>query len=55
MNDKQWLDKLHHAYQVYSITHSGESVEHFITWLYQQYGILKPEIVVPNRMSTIKS
>jgi len=45
MNDMNWLDRVYLAYQVYSnkYTESDQSVEKFIQYLYQQYGIVHPE------------
>ena len=43
MNDKQWLERVTIAYKTYSQQKgSHSSVEDFITWLYQQYGIIEP-------------
>ena len=43
MNDKQWLERVTIAYNVYA-KEVGPSypIENFIDWLYQQYGIVKP-------------
>ena len=42
MIDKEWLEKVTIAYNVYSKTHSPQlQVEMFIQWLYKQYGIVQ--------------
>lgn len=41
MNDKEWLDKIIRAYDLYP--YPSKEIEAFITWLYTQYGIVKPE------------
>lgn len=42
MSDKEWLEKVTIAYRVYSKDVSPNlSVEQFINWLYQQYGIVQ--------------
>lgn len=42
--DKQWLDKVNHAYKVYENQYGKQSnVEEFITWLYKQYGYVQPK------------
>jgi hypothetical protein len=44
MNDKQWLERVTIAYKVYSQQVGPKlPVEDFITWLYQQYGIVEPK------------
>lgn len=45
MNDMTWLDRVWLVYRVYSERHkkSDQTVEHFIEYLYQQYGIVHPE------------
>jgi hypothetical protein len=44
MNDKEWLEKVSRAYEVYSKDISPQlQVEFFIAWLYKQYGIVLPE------------
>lgn len=43
MNDKQWLERVTIAYKEYARQRSPQlPVEQFIDWLYQQYGIVKP-------------
>jgi hypothetical protein len=44
MIDKDWLERVTIAYKVYT-REVGPSypIEHFIDWLYKQYGIVKPE------------
>ena len=43
MNDKQWLEKVSTAYQVYADTKEGPKldIERFIKWMYEQYGIVQ--------------
>jgi len=48
--DKIWLEKVSIAYEVYAIMLANQGfdsvdVEHFITWLYKQYGIVEPKKV----------
>ena len=44
MNDKQWLERVTIAYKEYSKQVSPSlPIEQFITWLYKQYGIVKPK------------
>lgn len=44
MNDKQWLEKVSIAYNVYTEQVGPNlSVETFIAWLYKQYGIVPPK------------
>lgn len=40
MNDKQWLERVAIAYKAYP--YPSKDIESFITWMYQQYGIVKP-------------
>jgi hypothetical protein len=40
MNDKQWLERVSIAYKAYP--YPNKDIEAFITWMYQQYGIIKP-------------
>ena len=44
MNDAQWLDRVWRAYQVYCerVPHVDRNIDHFVYWLYNQYGILPP-------------
>ena len=44
MNDKIWLDKVNHAYEIYISSNSLGTVDHFISWLYTQYGIVRPKV-----------
>jgi hypothetical protein len=40
MHDKEWLDKVERAFEVYERKFGGqEQVSLFIDWLFQQYGI----------------
>lgn len=41
MTDKEWLDKILLAYKTYP--YPNVSIEHFIKWLYEQYGVVTPE------------
>jgi hypothetical protein len=41
MIDKDWLERISIAYKVYPFP--SKEIEAFITWLYNQYGIVKPE------------
>jgi len=42
--DKEWLDRVYFAYyQVYKKQNPMGSIEHFIDWLYKQYGYVKPK------------
>lgn len=45
MNDAQWLDRVWRAYGVYvqRIPLKDRNIDHFISWLYQQYGIVFPD------------
>jgi hypothetical protein len=45
MNDKDWLDKVSVAYKVYQKEFNLNSIQlnHFISWLYSQYGIIPPK------------
>jgi len=45
MTDKEWLDKVYHAYKVYeqSVLYHERKLDDFIVWLYQQYGIIPPK------------
>lgn len=44
MNDAQWLDRVWKAYCVYKEQYDkhNQTVEHFVLYLYQQYGIVIP-------------
>ena len=43
MNDQQWLERITIAYKVYAKDVRPDfQIEQFIDWLYQQYGIVKP-------------
>ena len=44
MNDKQWLERVSIAYKAYT-KEVGPSypIEHFINWMYKQYGIVVPK------------
>lgn len=39
MSDKEWLEKIRHAYKSYG---ASVEVEDFVKWLYKQYGIVYP-------------
>lgn len=42
MIDREWLERITIAYQVYSEQHGvNTSIEDFISWLYKQYGIIE--------------
>ena len=41
VNDKDWLERISIAYKVYP--YPTKEIEAFIVWLYNQYGIVKPE------------
>lgn len=45
MNDMAWLDRVWLAYRVYNeqCHPADQTVENFIQYLYQQYGIVHPE------------
>ena len=45
MNDKDWLRKIRIAFKVYKNNkpEEAESIDRFIHWLYQQYGIVFDE------------
>jgi hypothetical protein len=44
INDKEWLERLLIGYKVYKEEHGGKAdVEHFIVWMYKQYGIVLPK------------
>ncbi len=44
MNDKEWLNRVLIAYQVYKEKNTdSESIKNFLLWLYQQYGIIVPD------------
>ena len=44
MNDKDMLNRITLAYQVYSKEVGPNlSIEQFIDWLYKQYGIVQPK------------
>ena len=40
MIEKDWLERIVIAYKVYP--YPNKDIEAFIEWLYQQYGIVKP-------------
>ena len=40
MIDKDWLNRVTIAYREYS--YPNKEIEAFITWLYEQYGIVPP-------------
>jgi hypothetical protein len=43
MKDKDWLEKVSIAYKVYSDQVGPKlPIEHFIAWMYRQYGIVEP-------------
>ena len=41
MIDKEWLERIEIAYRVYPFP--NKDIEKFISWLYNQYGIVKNE------------
>jgi hypothetical protein len=41
MTDKELLERLRIAYKVYP--NPSKEIESFISWMYQQYGIVLPE------------
>ena len=41
INDKDWLERISIAYQVYP--YPTKEIEAFVIWLYKQYGIVTPE------------
>jgi hypothetical protein len=41
LNDKDWLEKITVAYRAYP--YPNKDIESFITWIYQQYGIVQPK------------
>ena len=45
MNDKEWLDRVWLASRVYQqrVDQDQQRVEHFVQWLYREYGIVMPE------------
>lgn len=43
MNDKDWLNKVLVAYNVYVKAYPTGSVTDFVEWLYKQYGIQVPK------------
>jgi len=45
MNDMEWLDRVWKAYKVYKDVYypAEQSLDHFILYLYQQYGIVTPD------------
>ena len=44
MTDKDWLERVTIAYKEYSKQISPKiDVEQFISWLYEQYGIIEPK------------
>lgn len=45
MNDIKWLDRVWHAYSVYvkTIDQDRQSGEHFLRWLYREYGVMPPD------------
>ena len=40
-NDKDWLERVLVAYRAYQ--YPNKEIEAFISWLYQQYGIIEPK------------
>jgi len=44
MNDRDWLDRVWTGYKVYKeeVLYHEQALEHFILWLYKQYGIVPP-------------
>ena len=40
MNDKDWLERITIAYKFYP--YPSKDIEAFIAWMYEQYGIVKP-------------
>lgn len=44
MTDQEWLSKVWQAYRVYQETFVAHerNLNHFILWLYKQYGIIPP-------------
>lgn len=49
MNDKEWLDRVRLASRVYQeqFSQDQQSVEHFVRWLYREYGIVMPQLKEP--------
>jgi hypothetical protein len=44
MNDKEFLEKVNHLYNIYSNDIGPKlDIENFITWIYKQYGFLEPK------------
>ena len=41
MIDKDWLERVIIAYKAYP--YPNKDIEQFIQWIYDQYGIVKPE------------
>ncbi len=39
MIDKEWLERINIAYNVYP--NKNKEIEEFISWLYKQYGIIE--------------
>jgi len=39
MTDKDWLERVKIAYKAYPFP--SKDIEHFISWLYKQYGIIE--------------
>jgi len=40
MTDKEWLDRVKLAEQVYNKEFQTEEVRKFVQWLYKQYGVV---------------
>lgn len=44
MSDKEWLNKVHLAFEQYEKISGKQSETYaFVLWLYKQYGIIPPE------------
>ena len=43
MKDKDWLNKVLTAYNVYAKAYPTGTVADFVEWLYKQYGIQLPD------------
>ena len=41
MTDKDWLERIKIAYKAYPFP--NKDIETFVSWLYQQYGIVEKE------------
>lgn len=53
MFDKQWLYRVYVAYKVYKDlpNNDKQSVDHFVRYLYQQYGIIFPDDINNDKQS----